>query len=88
MAINLCFNLFFGVPSPDRFVPSQVTLSTWNIGLGDVCNINLRQKFNQNQYEFHIWIDDSNKGNTDQHVVGIHTWNNTTSKPEAYILGY
>ena len=29
LAINLCFSLFFGIPPPDRFVPSQVTLGTW-----------------------------------------------------------
>ena len=84
MAINLCFNLFFGIPPPDRFVPSQVTLPTWNIVLGEADKIKLQRKFNQSQYEFHIRTDDSIKGNTDWHVVGIHTWNNTTSEPEAY----
>ena len=53
LAINLCFNLFFGIPPLDRFVPSQVTLSTWNIVLGEADKINLRRKFNQSQYEFH-----------------------------------
>ena len=73
LAIDLCFNLFVGVPPPDRFVPSPATLSTWSIVLGEADKINLRRKFNQSQFEFHIWADDSNKGNTDRHVVGIHT---------------
>ena len=28
LAINLCFNLFFSIPPPDRFVPSLVYLPT------------------------------------------------------------
>ena len=41
LAINLCFNLFFGIPPPDRFVPSLVYLPTWNIVLAEADKINL-----------------------------------------------
>ena len=48
----------------------------------------LRESFKDSPYEAHIWADDSTKGGSDRHVVGIHTWNKLTEKPEAYILGY
>ena len=48
----------------------------------------MRESFKDSPYEAHIWADDSNKGGSDRHVVGIHTWNKLTEKPEAYILGY
>ena len=48
----------------------------------------MRESFNDSPYEAHVWADDSNKGGSDRHVVGIHTWNKLTEKPEAYILGY
>ena len=41
LAINLCFNLFFSIPPPDRFVPSLVYLPTWNIVLAEADKINL-----------------------------------------------
>ena len=48
----------------------------------------LRTKFRDSPYEAYTWADDSNKGGSDRHVVGIHRWNNQTEKPEGYILGY
>ena len=88
MAIDLCFNLFFSKPPPARFVPSPATLSSWNVILGEVDKINLRKKFVDGPYDFHIWADDSNKAGNDRHFVGIHTWDSKESKPEAHILGY
>ena len=32
----------------------------------------LRRQFIDSPYEFHIWADDSNKGNTDRRLVGAH----------------
>ena len=65
MAIDLCFNLFFSKPPPARFVPSPATLSSWNAILGEVDKINLRKKFVDSPYDFHIWTDDSNKAGND-----------------------
>ena len=73
---------------PVQYVPSPSTLSAWNIILAERDKINLRHHFQNTRYECHIWADDPNKGNTDRHVVGIHTWNPDTEKPEAVTLGY
>lgn len=88
LVIELCFDLFFDCPPPANFVPSPATLSSWNIYLGEVDKMHLRTKFKDSPYESHIWADDSNKGGCDRHVVGVHTWNSQTDKPEGYILGY
>ena len=85
LVIELCFNLFFGRSPPAYFVPSPATLSAWNIHLGEVDKIHLRSKFKDSSFEAHIWADDSNKGGSDRHVMGIHTWNKATEKPEAYM---
>ena len=88
MAIDLCFNLFFGCNPPTQFVPSPSTLAIWNNILGEVDKINLRTRFAASRYDFHLWADDSNKGGNERHVVGVHTWNSESQKPEGYILGY
>ena len=71
---DLCFNLFFSKPLPARFVPSPATLFSWNAILGEVHKINLRKKFVDSPYDFHIWADDSNKAGNDRHVVGTCCW--------------
>ena len=75
LAIDLCFNLFFGCNPPTQFVPSPSTLAIWNNTLGEVDKINLRTLFAASQYDFHLWADDPNKGGNERHVVGVHTWN-------------
>ena len=72
----------------NKFDPSSLTIASWNLYLGEFDKIHLRESFKASRYETHIWADDSNKGGSDRHVVGIHTWNKLTEKPEAYILGY
>ena len=84
LVIDLCFDLFFGCATPANFVPSSATVSSWNVYFGEVDKIYLRTKFEDSLYEGHIWADDSNKGGSDRHVVGmeqpsreargIHTW--------------
>ena len=88
LIIDLCFDLFFGCAPPPKFVPSPATIASWNLYLGEVDKIHLRESFKDSPYEAHIWADDSTKGGSDRHVVGIHTWNKLTEKPETYILGY
>ena len=62
LAINLCFNLFFGMDPPVKYVSSPSTLSAWNIILGECDKRNLRHHFQNTPYECHIWVDDSIKG--------------------------
>ena len=88
LVIDLCFDLSFGCAPPANFVPSPATVSSWNVCLGEVNKIHLRTKFKDSPCEAHIWADDSNKGGSDRHVVGIHIWNKQAEKPEGYILGY
>ena len=88
LALELCFNLFFGCNPPADFIPSPSTLSTWRNILGEADRINLRNGFSASKSDFHLWAHDSNKGGNDRHAVGVHTWNNETEKPEGLILGY
>ena len=48
----------------------------------------MRESLKDSPYEAHIRAEDANKGGSDRHVAGIHTWNKLTEKPEAYVLGY
>ena len=88
LALELCFDLFFGCNPPPDFIPSPSTLSIWNNILGEADRINLRNRFSASKSDFHLWADDSNKGGNDRHAVGVHTWNNEAEKPEGLILGY
>ena len=88
MAIDLLFDVFFGVLSPVNFVSSPATLPSWNTILAEVDKINSRKRFSDNPYEFHIWADDSNKGGSDRHVVGVHNWNSELAMPQGIILRY
>ena len=72
LIIYLCFDLFFGCGPPPKFVPSPATIASWNLYLGEVDKIHLRESFKDSPYEAHIWADDSTKGGSDRHVVGIH----------------
>ena len=35
-----------------------------------------------------LWADDSKNGGNERHVVGVHTWDSESQKPEGYILEY
>ena len=84
MNLELCFNLF--LVAILHLTPS--TLSIWNNILGKADRINIGNRFSASKSDFHLWTDDSNKGGNDRHVVGVHTWNNETEKPDGLILGY
>ena len=35
-----------------------------------------------------LWADGSEKGGNERHVVGVHTWNSESEKPESLPEGY
>ena len=81
LAIDLCFNFrFFGCNPLTQFVPPLAK----NYTLGEADEINLRTCFAASQYSIDLWADDSKKGGNERHVVGVHTLNSESQKPEGY----
>ena len=88
IAFHLIFSILFNCSPPANLVVSPITLSDWNVLLGEADKLIVLKRFRNSKYDFHIWSDDSNKGGggEERHIVGVHTWCQETHKPRACVL--
>ena len=88
LALDLIHQLLtHEAPHPDLHTEvSPSTLSEWNVILGEVDNMQLREKLESTLYDTYVFADDSNKGHEERHIMGVHTWSEPDQGPVGYVL--